>query len=123
MRRTEMDYYGYAGRVLYVDLSSGDVRVEPLDLDMATEFIGGMGINCRFAYDLIKPGVDPLSPESAIIIGVCAFVGTMVPAACKTTVMLKFPYPASRRQKKYAIDTATGGSQRFGAMLKYAGYD
>ncbi len=116
-------YYGYAGKVLHVDLSSGDITVKPLDLDLATKFIGGMGISSKFAYDLMRPDLDPLSPESAIILGVGTLVGTLVPCASKTTVVMKLPFPASRHEKKYVVATMTGGGKRFGSMLKYAGYD
>ncbi len=27
-----MEYFGYSGKVLYVDLSSGNIREEPLDI-------------------------------------------------------------------------------------------
>ncbi len=118
-----MEYYGYAGKVLHVDLTSGAINVTPLDLDLATKFIGGMGISSKFAYDLMRPDIDPLSPESAIIIGIGTLVGTLVPCASKTTVVMKLPYPASKREKKYVVATLTGGGMRFGAMLKYAGYD
>ncbi len=118
-----MEYYGYAGNILHVDLSSGDKKVVPLDLDLANKFIGGMGMSSTLAYDHIRPDIDPLSPESAIILGVGALVGTIVPCACKTTAMMKLPCSASRHEKKYVVGTSTSGSMRFGAMLKYAGYD
>ena len=63
-----MHYYGYAGGILYVDLTSGQTRTEPLDMEMAKKFIGGWGIGERLLYNLLKPGTDPLSPDNPIII-------------------------------------------------------
>ena len=60
---------GYAGYILHVNLTTGGIKKEPLDLDIARSFIGGLGVNSKLGYDLIKPGVDPLSPENVAIIG------------------------------------------------------
>ncbi len=48
-------YFGYAGNILYVDLSTRRIRKEPLNLDWARKFIGGSGIGMRLLYDLLKP--------------------------------------------------------------------
>lgn len=48
---------GYAGNIPYLDLTSGGIRKEPLDAELAKTFIGGHGINDRLAYDLIPPDV------------------------------------------------------------------
>ncbi len=111
----KMDYYGYVGTILHVNLTTGEIRKEPLDLELARNFIGGVGINHRLAYDLIKPRIDPLSPENPIIIGVGPLVGTFVPGTARVMGTTKFPLTG-------AIATA-GGSMRFGCMLKWAGYD
>jgi len=117
-----MEYYGYAGTILYVDLTSGQIRKEPLDIDVARKYLGGAGVNYKLACDLIKPGEDPLSPDSPIIIGVGPLVGTIVPSAGKVQVTVKFPLPASE-DGRYCVSTATSGSDKFGCMLKNAGYD
>ncbi|GAI35826.1 unnamed protein product, partial [marine sediment metagenome] len=65
-----MSYYGYVGNVLHVDLTSNAVRKEELDIGMAKKFLGGQGISSKLAYDLIKPGIDPLSPENVLVYGV-----------------------------------------------------
>ena len=51
-----MEYYGYAGSILYVDLANGETKKEPLDIELARKFVGGWGINFKLAYDLMKPG-------------------------------------------------------------------
>ena len=106
---------GYAGSILYVDLTTGTFRKEPLDLEMAKEFIGGMGINNRIAYDVIKPGIAPLSPDNAIILGAGPFAGTPIPGAGKVMATTKMPLTN-------AIGTAVGGGS-LGPMMKFAGYD
>ena len=55
-----MDVCGYAGR-LYIDLTTRTIEEKPLDLDLAVKFLGGMGLQLRMLYDLLKPGTDPFS--------------------------------------------------------------
>lgn len=117
-----MEYYGYAGNILYVDLTTGEIRKEPLDLELAKRFVGGWGINFKLAYDLMKPGTDPFSPDNPIIIGVGPLVGTLAPGAAKVAATTKFALPATE-DGRYYITTASSGSRRFGLMLKNAGYD
>ena len=63
-----MAIYGYAGKILYVDLSSRKIRKETLSEELIKDYIGSLGINSKLAYDLIEPGVDPLSPKNCIIL-------------------------------------------------------
>ena len=60
---------GFAGNVLYVDLTHGKIRREPLDPALAEKFIGGLGLTVKLAYDTIKPGTGALSPDNPIILG------------------------------------------------------
>ncbi len=110
-----MDYFGYAGKELYIDLTDGVIEEKPLNLDMAVKFIGGMGIQQRLLYDLLKPGTDPYSPENPIIIGSGPLTGTGAPGSPRVMGTTKYPETG-------AIGSA-GGAMRFGFMLKFAGYD
>ena len=118
-----MDYYGYGGNVLRIDLSSGEIATEPLDQEMAKKFIGGWGTSFKLAYDALKPGTDPFSPENPIIISAGPLVGTLTPSAAKVQLTTKFPNPASKDKELYTVAAGVGGSTRFGVMLKSAGYD
>jgi aldehyde:ferredoxin oxidoreductase len=106
---------GYAGRILYIDLTSGRTRKEPIDPELVMTLIGGYGINNKLAYDLIPQRTDPLSPASSIIIGAGPFAGTLVPGAAKVLVTTKFPING-------AFATAAAGGS-FALMLKSVGYD
>jgi len=107
---------GYAGSILRVNLTTGEIKKEPLDLEVARNFIGGMGINVKLAYDLIKPGIDPLSPENPIIIGVGPLVGTNIPGSSRVAAITKLPVNG-------AIGWGNGGGMNFGCMFKHSGYD
>lgn len=118
-----MQYYGYAGNILYVDLTSGDITKQPLDFELARGFIGGMGINNRLLYDLLKPNTEAFSPGNPIIIGVGPLCGTLTPGASKVAVTTKLPTIASKVEKKQIVGTGMSGTRRFGVMIKNAGYD
>ena len=117
------DYYGYAGNILYVDLTDRETRTRKLDTDLAQEFLGGWGINYRLLYDYLKPHTHPFSPDNPIIIGTGVLCGTLTPASSKCAVTMKFPIPTNEHEKKYVVATSIGGTRRFGAMIKNAGYD
>jgi len=111
-----MEMGGYAGNVLHIDLTKSKVEREPLDPELAKSFVGGFGVNVKFAYDLIKPEIDPLSQENVIIIGVGPLVGTIAPGSSRVFVVAKFPI-------NNTIGWAGAGGMSFGCMFKNAGYD
>jgi len=106
---------GYTGIILRVNLSKGKIIKESLKEELAHKYVGGRGLNSRFLYDEVKPGVAPLGPDNKIFIGVGPCNGTIVPGSQRFTVTSKSPLTG------ILGDTNSGGS--FGAELKYAGYD
>ena len=106
---------GYAGNILYVNLSDGTSRKQPLDEDLVRECIGGAAINNRLALDLIRPDIDPFSPGNAIIIGTGPFNGTFIPGASQTMSVYKSPLNSS-----FPHSNAGGVFSHF---LKSSGYD
>ena len=118
-----MEYYGYAGNVLYVDLTTGHVRKEPLDISSVQKFIGGTGVGLRLLLDQLKPKQDPLSPENVLVLGTGPLIGTLTPGSGRCYLATKYAMPASKDKKKYFISVSTAGSHRFGNMMKNAGYD
>lgn len=110
-----MECYGYAGREIYIDLTTGRIEKEYVDLAVSEKFLGGMGQQLRRLYDILKPGTDPLSPENPLIIGCGPLVGTNAPGTPRVTATTKYPETG-------AIGSGAG-AMRFGFMLKLAGYD
>ena len=74
------------GYILHIDLTTMEVHREALPERYVEQFLGGAGINYRIAVDLIRPNVEPLSPENAIILGAGAFAGTNITSASKLSV-------------------------------------
>ena len=55
---------GYIGKMLWVNLTNGELKDEPLDEAIARQFIGGYGIGARILFSRMKAGVDPLGPDN-----------------------------------------------------------
>lgn len=106
---------GYAGQILYIDLTKEEIKKEPLDMNMAKKFLGGFGLNCKFAWDLLDPEVDPYSPDNMIFMGMGPMLGTAAPVSSKHSVMSKWPSTG-------AISPGTAGGD-FGINVKLSGYD
>ncbi|MHB8828448.1 MAG: aldehyde ferredoxin oxidoreductase family protein [Syntrophales bacterium] len=110
-----MEYFGYMGKILWVDLTSQKIWEENLDLKLIKKFVGDFGLGAKTAFDLIEPGIDPLSPENYLIIGAGPLTGTMIPGASRVHIFSKLPQTGTIG--------ACGGSMGFSAKVKYAGYD
>jgi len=103
------------GKVLFVDLSKGELKDEALDEKLCREFIGGYGIGARIIYSRQKGGVDPLGPENIFGILTGPLTGTPALSGTRYTVMGKSPLTGTWG------DANSGGY--FGPYLKFAGYD
>ena len=60
--------YGYAGRVLYIDLNTGKTWVEHLNQEYAKKYVGGIGLGMRLWLDNSKAGADPLGPDNPLVL-------------------------------------------------------
>ena len=57
---------GYAGKLLFVDLTHGTVDERALSEEIAAKYIGGYGIGARILYGMMKKGADPLGPDNVL---------------------------------------------------------
>ena len=108
--------YGYAGRILHVDLTTGKTHTEPLNEDYAKKYIGGIGLGMRLWLDHSKPGVEPFSPENPLILTTGPTSGTVWPTGGNGHAFV------SKSPQSYGVgESKSHGS--FGTELKRAGYD
>ena len=107
--------YGYVGKLLRVDLSSGQVREEKLDLHLAKKYLGGRGLGTKIYMDETGPHADPFSPENQLILMTGPLTGTFAPSAGRLMWITKAPLTGT-------IGCANSGGY-FGSELKYAGFD
>ncbi len=104
----------YAGKILYVNLTTGKKFIEPTE-KYSKKFLGGRGINQWLLYENVKPGIDPLDPDDIIIFGAGVLCGTLAPTAARLSVVSKNCWTNGLGHGN------VGG--KFGPELKFAGYD
>jgi len=108
--------YGYTGKVLRVDLSSGSIGQVPT-MNYADRFLGGRGLAGKVYWDEVPPHVRPFDPENRLIFTVGPLAGFSGLAGSRWQVAGKSP-TTTPEQFSYCN---LGG--HWGANLKLAGYD
>jgi aldehyde:ferredoxin oxidoreductase len=108
--------YGWTGKMLRVDLTSGETQHVPTE-GLAERFIGGRGFTAKTYWDEVSTETDALSPESPLMIMTGPLAGTPALAASRWFISGKSPllYP-----DQYGLGSV-GGS--LGVELKNAGFD
>ena len=107
--------YGYCGKMLEIDLSSGRIKTVPVKEEDARLFIGGKGLGAKILYNRLKGGEDPLGPENPLIFIAGPLTGTEMPTSGRFTVVTKSPLTG------LFLDSHVGGF--FGPEMRLAGYD
>jgi len=107
--------HGYQGRFLKVDLSTKTTEDMPLMEDDLKKFIGGATLAAKLIYDHVEKGMDPLNPNSPLVLATGPFTGTTIPMVSRYAVCGISP------QTGYWGESTSGGSFPF--RLKGSGYD
>ncbi len=108
--------YGYAGRILHIDLSNGKTDIHPLSEEYAKRYIGGIGLGMRLLLDNSIVGTDPFSPDNPLILTTGPLGGTMAPTGGNGHAFVS----------KSPLTNGLGEAKShgfFGTELKRAGYD
>jgi aldehyde:ferredoxin oxidoreductase len=108
--------FGYAGRILKVDLSQGTIIDVPT-MDYADRFVGGRGVAAKIYWDEVSPKVKAFDPENRLIFVNGPLAGFPGLAGSRWQICGKSPN-ITPESFSYAN---LGGS--WGAWLKFAGYD
>lgn len=106
---------GYAGRILYVDLSEGKATVAETPSDLKARYLGGCGFGAKLLYDTVPAGADALGAANALVLATGPVTGTIIPSSGMTVSVSKSPLTGA------IIRSVMGGA--FGPELKRAGYD
>jgi len=107
---------GWTGKILRVDLSTGDISTTDT-ARYVPEYVGGMGIAARIAWEELKPGIDAFDPENVLFLMVGPLTGTMASGGGRVLVAGIAP------QQRPSIFSRSGMGGHWGAELKYAGFD
>lgn len=106
---------GYMGKLLFVNLSTGEIKTEVPDDSLYRDFIGGYGVGSRIMYSRQKAGVDALGPDNTLGLLAGPLTGTMAIGGTRYTAVGKSPLTGGWG------DANSGG--HFGPKLKFSGYD
>lgn len=106
---------GWQGKLLRVDLTSGTITPEPLNMEWAETYIGQRGLGTKYLSEEIDPKVDPLAPENKLIFATGPLTATGASTGGRYSVITKGALTN-------AIACSNSGGQ-FGAYLKLAGWD
>ena len=106
---------GVMGKILWVDLTKGEIRDEAIPDEMYDRYLGGYGVGARLLYDRIPANTDPLGPENIFAIVTGPLTGTTAITGNRFTAMAKSP-------KTHTWGDANCGGT-FGPALKFSGYD
>lgn len=105
----------YYEKLARINLTTGEIKVEKLDVELAKKFIGGRGLGTKMLYDEGVATVDPLSADNKLIYITGPMTGAAAPSTGRYMVVTKSPLTG--------MIACSNSGGIWGAKLKYAGWD
>lgn len=106
---------GFWGKILRINLTTGETQIEEKDEKFYRAYLGGRGIIAYYLLNEVPPGTDPFSPENLLIFAPSILTGTSIPGASRNSVGAKSPLTGG-------FGEGEGGGD-WGTRLRWAGYD
>ncbi|MEM3060844.1 MAG: aldehyde ferredoxin oxidoreductase family protein [Candidatus Bathyarchaeia archaeon] len=110
-----LNFKGYSGKILRVNLTKKKIFYKKLTDGFVKNFLGGRGFSSKIIYDMVKPRIDPLTPENLLVFAIGPLNGTFWPQSGRYVVASKSPLTGVWGESH------SGG--HWGNELKYAGFD
>jgi aldehyde:ferredoxin oxidoreductase len=107
--------FGYAGKILHVDLTTGTLDVEQPSEELYRTYLGGSALGLYYLLKNTPGGADPYGPENTMSFMLAGPTGAPVAGQSRCTVVAKSPITGG------AGDSQAGGF--WPAELKFAGFD
>ncbi|MCG8568113.1 MAG: hypothetical protein MI747_23850 [Desulfobacterales bacterium] len=107
--------YGWKGKLLRVNLSTGESSEDALDPKVAKDYIGGRGLGIYLMNQEMDPKADPLGKENMMVLATGPLTGTKAPTGARYMIMTKSPLTG-------AITCSNSGG-KFPTAFKQCGYD
>ena len=102
-------------KMLWVDLSKGEVRAQPVPDEWVRDYIGGEGVAMRYLWDLIVPDADGTDPRQPLIFAAGPLSGTLAPCSGRGCVVFRSPATGT-------LGASNGGGD-FSPAMRKAGWD
>ena len=107
--------FGFMGKILRVDLSSGRIAEEEVPAEWNRNFLGGAGVASKYLFEEVPPDTDPLGSDNKLIFMAGPLTGTSSASASRYSVVAKSPLTGIWGHGN------SGGN--FGPAMKRAGFD
>ncbi|MEE2717517.1 MAG: aldehyde ferredoxin oxidoreductase family protein [SAR324 cluster bacterium] len=107
--------YGYTGKILHADLTSGTLTVEEPDEPFYRTYMGGSAMGLHYVLKDAPAGADPLGPENVLALCTGVLTGTAISGQSRLTSVARSPLTG-------CIGDSQGGGF-FPAEMKFAGFD
>lgn len=78
-------------KIAYINLSTGEIQVKSIPLDIRKKFLGGRGLDAYLLYNHTEKGCDPLGAGNTLLISGGILTATCASATARTHVMAKSP--------------------------------
>ena len=105
--------YGWTGKILKVDLTSGRSWREDISPELLHQYLGGRGLGVRLLRDRFH--LDPFDPDNPLIFATGPLCGTAAPTSARLSVVSRSPLTGT------VFSSSVGGL--FAWRLKGAGLD
>ncbi len=107
--------YGYNGKILHVDLTSGELTVEEPEEAFYRKYLGGSAMAMHYILREMPKGADPVGPENVLALMAGVTTGAAISGQSRINANAKSPISGG-------IGDSQGGGF-FPAELKFAGFD
>jgi aldehyde:ferredoxin oxidoreductase len=100
---------------LRINLSTGEIKEEPIPEQVVADFIGGRGFGAYYLYRELMPDTDPLGAQNKLLFATGPLAGTNAQAVSRWMVCTKSPLTGAFSRSVCGAD--------FGAWMRFSGYD
>jgi aldehyde:ferredoxin oxidoreductase len=107
--------YGYTGKILHVDLSSGKLELETPPETFYRKYLGGSAMGMHYILREMPKGAEPLGPDNVLTLFTGVTTGAAISGQSRINANAKSPISGG-------IGDAQGGGF-FPAELKFSGID
>src|SRR5262245_65955606 len=107
--------YGYNGKILHVNLTTGEFRVEEPGEGFYRKYLGGSALNMHYMLTEMPPHADPLGPDNILALSVGVTTGAPISGQSRMTSTAKSPLTGG------IGDAQCGGF--FPAEMQFEGFD
>ncbi len=107
--------YGYAGKILHVDLTTRNIEIEEPEERFYRKYVGGSAMGTAYLLRNTPSGADPLGPENTLCLMIGPMTGAPISGQSRVAATARSP------ETGLIGDSQAGGF--WPAELKFAGFD